>query len=116
MELKITPNADEYEQAFIERVLNALQSSVFGYTHDEAVMLVNKYYEKFTDPNFCKKYRIPVQTPDFFMHVEYINMADRIYYYCVLGNIPNEEAFIHWSNEFHKSLPGGMRDYLLLNK
>jgi len=50
MDLKVS--SDEDELFLFERVVKHLQS-LYGYSFDDAVRLVNEYYAKFTDQNFC---------------------------------------------------------------
>lgn len=97
MELKIASNDDD-EVFLFERVVRHLQS-FYCYSHDDAISLVNGYYMKFTDPNYCDKYDISVQTMDFFGHIEARSMADRVHYYQGLGYEPDEAAFIEWQRK-----------------
>lgn len=99
MELKVS--SDEDEIFLFEHVVRHLQSS-YGYSYDGAVSLVNRYYEKFTDINYCKKHGIPVQNEIFFSHIAALGMADRVHYYEGLNNAPNETAFVSWQKAFRK--------------
>jgi len=93
MNLKVS--SDEDERFLFDRVVKHLQLS-YGYSSDDAVRLVNEYYAKFTDQNFCDKYDITAQSMDFFGHVEARGMADRVHYYQGLQHEPDEMAFIDW--------------------
>lgn len=97
MKLKI-PSDDDDEVFLFERVVKHLQSS-YDYSYDDAVRLVNDYYAKFTDPEYCDKYDISVQTMDFFGHIEARGMADRVQYYQGLKHEPDEGAFIEWQRK-----------------
>ncbi|MDO8330619.1 MAG: hypothetical protein Q7T36_09125 [Fluviicoccus sp.] len=102
MELKLSPNADDDEFFLFERVIGHLQHS-YSHGHEHATMLVNQYYSKFTDAAYCHKYQIPVQTVDFFCHIEARGMADRVQYYEVLDHLPDEAAFIVWQRKQFQS-------------
>ncbi|WNJ95666.1 hypothetical protein RND59_00650 [Vibrio ruber] len=93
MKLRVSSNDDEV--FLFERVVKHLQLS-YGYPHDEAIVLINEYYLKFTDKDYCDKYDISVQTMDFFGHIEARGMADRVHYYQGLKHEPDEAEFIKW--------------------
>jgi hypothetical protein len=94
MELLIKFN-NEDEAWMFERTVQQLQKD-YDHTKDEAVDLLNKYHEKFTDPEFCKLHKIAVQTTDFFCHEESLAMADRVQFYEALKNAPDEIRFVQW--------------------
>lgn len=93
--MRLEVSSDDDEVFLFERVVGHLQSS-YEYSLNDAVELVNGYYSKFTDPEFCEKFGIPVQNIDFFFHIEALGMADRVHYYLGLNNTPDERAFIDW--------------------
>lgn len=96
--MRLNLSSDDDEIFLFERVVSHLQSR-YKYSLDEAVELVNGYYENFTDPIFCGKFNVPVQNVDFFCHMEAVAMADRVHYYQGLGHIPGERAFIEWQRK-----------------
>jgi hypothetical protein len=96
MGLEISSNDDEV--FLFERVVKHLQS-LHGYSCDAAIRLVNEYYKKFTDPDYCDQHNISVQTMDFFGHIEARSMADRVHYYQGLKHEPDEAAFIEWQRK-----------------
>ncbi|WP_141215595.1 hypothetical protein [Hahella sp. CCB-MM4] len=97
MDLKVS--LDETQVYLFECVVRHLQSS-HGYSHDDAVRLVNGYYANFTDARYCSEHGIPVQNADFFSHIGAKSMADRVHYYQGQGNVPNEVAFVEWQRKF----------------
>ena len=99
MKLEISNDYDEDEIWLFERIVNRLESD-HGHTHEKAIEMVNSYYRKFTDEEFCHKHGIPAQNIDFFCHIESAGMADRVHYYEVLINTPNEGEFIQWQRKF----------------
>jgi hypothetical protein len=94
----IIESYNEDEIYLFERIVKHLQS-FYGYSSDQAVELINRYYLNFTDPEFCNKNGIPVQTMDFFGHIEARGMADRVQYYEGLNNSPDEQSFIEWQRK-----------------
>jgi hypothetical protein len=94
MQLSI-PSDDEDLIWLFERTVRQLQKE-YGHTEEQAVDLVNGYYEKFTDVGFCSSYDLSVQTTEFFCREESLSMADRIQFYEAMGNAPDEQAFIQW--------------------
>jgi hypothetical protein len=96
MDLKVS--SDEEDVFLFERVVKHLQLS-YGYSFDDTVCLVNEYYAKFTDHNFCDRYKMTAQTMDFFCHIEARGMADRVHYYQGLQHEPDEMAFIEWQRK-----------------
>jgi hypothetical protein len=102
VKLRIPDSYDDDEIFLLERIVERLKSS-YGHSNDKAVELVNSYLSKFTDQDFCLKHKIPVQTVDFFLHIEALGMADRIQFYEVLDNIPNENEFISWQRRVRGS-------------
>lgn len=81
-----------------ERIIKSL-TSLYGYSSDEAIELIEIYYSKFTNCEFCYRHGIPIQTMDFFHHIESRSMAERVHYYAALGNVPNESKLIAWQRE-----------------
>ena len=94
MELKV-PTEDDVVVFLFERVVRHLEAT-FGYSRADAVRSVNEYLAKFTSDDYCRAHGIPVQTDDFFCHIEARSMADRVHYYVWLRNEPNETEFVAW--------------------
>ena len=99
--MKLDVSSDEELIYFFERVINYLKSA-HEYEHNEAVELVNRYYSKLTNPDFCKEFGIPFQNIDTFYHIEARSMADRVKFYEGLNNTPDESKFIDWQNKIRK--------------
>ena len=98
MRLKISSDYDEDEVWLFERIVKRLKSD-HGHSHDKSIELVNSYYAKFTNEEFCGKYDMSAQNIDFFFHIESGGMADRIHYYEFLHKTPNETEFIQWQQK-----------------
>lgn len=92
------PTEDEDELWLLERTVRRLQKD-HGHSEAAAIALLNNYYRRFTDPQFCDRYGISVQTFEFFCREESLAMADRVHYHEALGHEPNEAAFIQWERE-----------------
>ncbi|MFG0227307.1 hypothetical protein [Achromobacter sp. 413638] len=92
---------DEDAIWLFERIVRELGKR-FDHAEAEAVDLVNRYCQKFTDPDFCRAYDVPVQTMEFFAREESLAMADRVHFYVVLGNEPNESAFVEWEKRLER--------------
>ncbi|WMW80825.1 hypothetical protein RF679_00755 [Undibacterium cyanobacteriorum] len=99
--MRLDESTDEDEIYLFERVVVHLQSRHM-YSQDDAVALVNGYYANFTDHTFCERFNIPVQSVEFFCHIEAVSMADRVHYYQGLGHTPDEQAFVEWQRRFEK--------------
>ncbi len=102
VKLMVSGSYNDDEIYLFERIVEQLKSS-YGHSNDQAIELVNSYLSKFTDQEFCLKHKIPVQTVDFFFHIEALGMADRIRFYEVWDNIPNENEFISWQRKVRSS-------------
>lgn len=63
--MKLIDFSDDDELYLFERVVKNLQS-FYGHSESDAIRMVNEYYHKFTNAEFCHRYNIPVQTVDFF--------------------------------------------------
>jgi len=88
--------SDNDDEIFLfENVVKHLVST-YECSNDAAIRMVNEYYKKFTDPEYCSKFDISTQNEEFFSHIAARGMTDRVYYYTELNNKPNEEKFIIW--------------------
>ncbi|MFZ6801346.1 hypothetical protein [Undibacterium sp. Di24W] len=99
MKLEISQDYDEDEIWLFERIVSHLKAD-HAHTHEKSIELVNSYYGKFTNEEFCHIHGIPAQNIDFFCHIESVGMADRVHYYEALFNTPNEDEFIQWQRKF----------------
>ena len=87
--------SDEDELWLFERTTKELRKT-YGHSEEIAVALVNAYYKRFTDPSFCERFDLSVQSTDFFLREESLCMADRIQFFQHIGHDPNEQEFIQW--------------------
>ncbi len=64
------PTKDDDELWLLERTVRRLQKE-HGHSEAAAIALLNSYYRRFTDPQFCDHYGISTQTFEFFCREEY---------------------------------------------
>ena len=86
---------DEDTNRYFKDIANILVEEL-NISLEEAASYIMKYYENFTNPEFCKSINIPVQNDDFFWHESERGMALRIVYYTVKEHDPDPRAFIEW--------------------
>lgn len=91
----LNPSMDEDEIWLFERIAKQLQKR-HGHSEVDAMDFIKSYYKKFTDADYCERYNMSAQNTDFFHREESILMADRIQFYEVLKNLPDERCFIDW--------------------
>ncbi|MFW2073063.1 hypothetical protein ACG9Y7_06415 [Acinetobacter gerneri] len=72
----------------------------FHLSSDESIRLINQYYSKFLNAEFCQKYNFPPQSLELLEHWGYPAVAYRVYYYEALGHEPNEAEFIQWERKY----------------
>lgn len=92
-------SSDKEVNQLFERVSSNMQS-IFGYSADEAWILITNYYSLFKTKSYCDSLGIGVQDDDFFFHEAPMGMAMRIHYYLALKADPNPRAFLLWRKDF----------------
>jgi hypothetical protein len=85
---------DPEVDALFKRASSEL-TSLFGYSEEEASILVADYLRLFTDKIYCEQMGIPTQDDDFFFHEAPLGMALRIQFFCGLKE-RSEAHFLAW--------------------
>ncbi len=65
---------------------------------ESAIGLVEEYYSKFTNADYCDSLGINVQDEDFF-HSEGIGMVYWIVFFVVEKNVPDYAKFVEWRSK-----------------
>ncbi|WP_419264928.1 hypothetical protein [Acinetobacter gerneri] len=97
MELRVGHNSEL--KGFFQSVKYSLETR-FHLSSDESIRLINQYYSKFLNAEFCQKYNFPPQSLELLEHWAHTAVAYRVYYYEALGHEPNEAEFIQWERKY----------------
>jgi hypothetical protein len=93
-------SSDEGVNRYFDRITLRLQEQ-FGYSADEAVDLVRRYYALFRDPSYCAPRLIAVQDDDYFFQEGEFDMTLRIHYYLGISGDPHPQKFIEWRKNYY---------------
>jgi len=73
-----------------------------GYSFDEASDLLQEYFSRFTNREYCAKAGVPPQDADSFHHDGPAGVALRAHYCIRLGLPPDYSSFVEWRTEIQR--------------